>query len=269
MGNPGQGFMQRRRRLRSALLRYRYSRVPRGWQTGPPDFVGIGVQRAGTTRWYELIVQHPSIVERRPKELHFFDHLGPVDPSLVDPVAYTRQFPRPPGKLCGEWTPNYLYKPWTIAQLRVIAPEARLLVILRDPVERYRSGLAFWYRKDRRDTFERADERAIDRGRYAEQLQRLFGVFPRGQVLVLQHERCVSEPDAELQKTYGFLGVDDSFRPRWGHGLVINPTKAPFAELDGSERDRLIAIYAEDIDFLRTEVPDFDLGLWPNFKRFA
>src|ERR1700722_14580356 len=48
--------------------------APPGWTTGPPDFVGVGFQRCGTTRWYNLVAAHPQIA--RPvamKELHFFD----------------------------------------------------------------------------------------------------------------------------------------------------------------------------------------------------
>ena len=57
---------------------------------------------------------------------------------------YHRNFPRPAGGVTGEWTPRYMYDHWSLRLLRRAAPEARILVILRDPIERYRSALEAW-----------------------------------------------------------------------------------------------------------------------------
>src|SRR5271167_2527938 len=116
---------------------------PAGWRTGPPDFVGVGAQRSGTTRWFDLIVAHPQVLAplATRKELHFFDrfHSDPLAPA--DAGAYAEYFPRPEGVLTGEWSPSYLPSPWVPAMLAATAPRARLLVLLRDPVERYISAL--------------------------------------------------------------------------------------------------------------------------------
>ena len=117
--------------------------VPPGWSTGPPDFVGVGFQRCGTTRWYNLIAAHPEVA--RPvamKELHFFDRFHSGGFTEDDLAAYREYFPRPPGQKVGEWTPLYASAPWIPPLLARSAPEARLLMILRDPVERLISGLA-------------------------------------------------------------------------------------------------------------------------------
>ena len=114
---------------------------PRDWAIGPPDFVGVGVQRAGTTWWYRLLCDHPSIQRARGKEAHFFDGYFGREFSDSDVEAYHRLFPRPKGSLIGEWSPRYLHDFWTPALLRRAAPEAKILVLLRDPLQRYQSGL--------------------------------------------------------------------------------------------------------------------------------
>ena len=114
---------------------------PRDWVLGPPDFVGVGVQRAGTTWWYRLLCDHPSIQRTRGKEAHFFDGYFGREFSDLDAEAYHRLFPRPRGSLIGEWSPRYLHDFWTPALLRRAAPEAKILVLLRDPLQRYQSGL--------------------------------------------------------------------------------------------------------------------------------
>ena len=126
---------------------------PDGWQTAPPDFVGVGAQRSGTTWWTALIADHPQVARMVTKELHFFDDFANSGPSPDVARQYARYFPRPPGRVAGEWTPRYMFDLWTPALLRRCAPDAKLLVLLRDPVERYRSHLA------------RARKRAEQRGR--------------------------------------------------------------------------------------------------------
>ena len=76
--------------------------VPPGWSTGPPDFVGVGFQRCGTTRWYNLIAAHPEVA--RPvamKELHFFDRFHSGGFTEDDLAAYREYFPRPQGQKVG------------------------------------------------------------------------------------------------------------------------------------------------------------------------
>ena len=118
---------------------------PPGWRTGPPDFVGIGAQRSGTSWWYRGIEAHPNVVriKGQRKELHYFNRFwdGDVPPDFAD--RYASLFPRPEGKLSGEWTPRYMHDYWSLPLLREAAPDARILVILRDPVERALSPYSF------------------------------------------------------------------------------------------------------------------------------
>src|SRR6266581_2247393 len=93
----------------------------RGWEVGPPDFVGVGAQRSGTTWWWRLVCDHPRIVPAE-KEFHFFDEYFARQFSEADARAYHRLFPRPSGYLTGEWSPRYMHDFWTPALLRKAAP---------------------------------------------------------------------------------------------------------------------------------------------------
>ena len=185
---------------------------PPGWETGPPAYVGIGAQRCGTSWWYDSMRRHPQI-RRSPlgKEVHYFDRFWRGDAPDDIAAEYASLFPRPRGQLVGEWTPRYLPDFWSISLLRRAAPDARLLVMLRDPVARYRSAAARLQRM--------AEERgervrlpsigdATWRGFYFQQLRHVFELFPREQVLVLQFERCVQDPVGQMHHTWRFLGVE-------------------------------------------------------------
>jgi Sulfotransferase domain len=245
-------------------------RTPEGWEVAAPDFVGVGVQKAGTTWWYELIAAHPRVSHHaRPKELHFFDRYWAKPFTPGDAATYHRYFPRPPGMLAGEWTPGYLSLFWLPAQLRLAAPDTRLLVMLRDPVERYRSGLtlAAAASNGKELPATRAKE-AFRRGLYAEQLELLFEHFPPSQVLVLQYERARDEPLPDLARTYGFLGIDADFVPE-SLSEERNPAFGPRLEVPDEVREQLVDAYTPDVKRLLALVPDTDLQLWPNFRHLA
>jgi hypothetical protein len=185
---------------------------PPGFTVGPPDFVGVGVQRCGTTRWVRLIFAHPEVARpHAKKELHFFDRFHTGGFAAADIAAYHSYFPSD-GRKTGEWTPLYASAPWVPPLLHAAAPAARLLVLLRDPVERYLSGLelAIQVAAKREGPLSRyAPLDAFSRGFYHAALRRLLAHFDRSQLLVLQYERCTIEPAAQLRRTYAFLGLED------------------------------------------------------------
>ena len=99
-----------------------------------------------------------------------------------------------------------------------VAPEARLIVLLRDPVERYISGLGLLQRSGALKGQVGAGDlgarehrivEAMDRGRYAAQLAWWLQHYPREQVLLLQYERCVADPQGQLTRTFAFLDLPD------------------------------------------------------------
>jgi Sulfotransferase family len=239
---------------------------PDGWTTGPPDFVGVGAQRSGTSWWYRGMEEHPGVaaVPGRAKELHYFNRFWREEPPADFAGTYAQMFPRPPGAIAGEWTPRYMLDFWAPALLRRAAPEARLLVILRDPVERYRSGVERALRRsDGPIDLGRVSD-AVHRCLYAQQLRRVLDHFPREQLLVLQFERCRDEPLEMLAKTWRFLGLEPMGELP---GSMLEPGKQrQKPELPAAWRRELVARLADDVDDLARLFPDeIDLALWPDF----
>jgi hypothetical protein len=230
--------------------------------------VGVGAQKAGTSWWNALIDEHPDVhrVAGQPKELHVFDSAWEDGWNDADTRRYARYFPRPAGGVAGEWTPGYLIDFWTPALIRRAAPKARILVLLRDPVDRFRSGLTHTDDATTATLTHRDAAGAFHRGLYAQQLRRLLDAFPRDQVLVLLYEACREDPSRELARTYAFLGV----RP---HELVpgaftreVNPTTGRKVTLTADLRAALIDGYAVDLAELQALVPDLHLGRWPTAR---
>jgi hypothetical protein len=191
--------------------------------------------------------------------MHFFGH----DAVDRDPAELAREyalhFPRPPGAISGEWTPYYMQGRNVPQQLRIAAPDARILVLLRDPVDRYRSG-----------AFRRPDkaESAIGRGLYATQLARYLEVFPREQLLVLQYEHCLRDPAPELARTFEFLGVDADFVPKTFERAGARSFGAD-KTLPPEVRERLVRLYEPEVRRLPELGVEVDLSLWPHFAHLA
>jgi hypothetical protein len=244
---------------------------PPGLTLGPPDFVGIGGQRCGTTRWFRLLASHPEVLPSpAAKELHYFDrfYTGRFTPD--DAGGYRRYFPRRAGQKSGEWTPGYVAAPWVPPLLAASAPEARLLVLLRDPLERYLSGLKHdsWV-ADRAGLplSQHAPMEAFARGLYHAQLMGWLAHFDRSQILILQYERCSIDPLTELQRTLKFIGIsEDGFSPDLDAHPNHQPAKPP---LDDSVREAYVDAYRDDVTRLAADFPEIDLSLWPNFAHLA
>ena len=234
-----------------------------GERVGPPDFVGVGAQKGGTSWWFELILEHPGVYERAgiPKERHYLSQFC-VEPFGPDQVAtYHGWFPRTEGTVTGEWTPDYLSYPWVAPLLAEAAPDARILLLVRDPVERFRSGLTFRFRMGAPHTSASVAD-AVRQGFYARHLRRLQEYFPTEQVLVLQYEQCRADPSPELARTYAFLGLDP-FEPEEirREVNVSGGEKVPF---DPEAAGRLADLYRADALELAHLVPSLDLALWPS-----
>jgi hypothetical protein len=244
---------------------------PEGWHVGPPDFVGVGAQRCGTTWWHRVVCAHPGVCFERGvhvKEVHFFDALGGRKGlSAGDVERYHRYFPRPPGGLLtGEWTPRYIEDAWAPAQLAQAAPEVRVLVLLRDPVDRYASG----YARGRRIAAERGvtgveaelAERHAELSMYTDKVERVLQAFGRERVLILQYESCRERFAAELRRTHAFLGLDPGEGP--APQLPREPRDRPLPQ---GERERLATHFEPDVRRLTELVPELEIALWRNLFR--
>ena len=194
-----------------------------------PDFLCIGTQKGGTTYLYELLRCHPEIFLASPKEQHFFSLYWQKGTNW-----YANQFLAvSDNQICGEVTPYYLYHPEAPRRIFSVVPEVKLIVLLRDPVERALSQ----YFHSRRLGFEPLELEAafdaesdrlslststlaegkshlshqqhsyISRSRYEEQLDRYFELFAPSQMIILRSEELFSSPDHSWQTLTSFLEV--------------------------------------------------------------
>ena len=110
-------------------------------ETGPPDFIGVGAVAAGGGWWLRMLLAHPEVrgPDARRRGLEFFSPFCAREMTDADVAAYHAHFPRRPGTVTGEWTGRYMCDAWTPPLLRRAAPDARLLVMVADPIERYRA----------------------------------------------------------------------------------------------------------------------------------
>ncbi|MCP3903964.1 MAG: sulfotransferase domain-containing protein [Planctomycetes bacterium] len=205
-----------------------------------PDFLVIGAQRSGTTFLFQELSRHPAVWMPPCKECHHFT--ARMRSSLWYRAFFlTRAARRRRERACGrpvlvgEGTPYYLVHPAVPARVARLLPAARLVVLLRDPVERAYSHYRHEIRYGREHlSFEEAldaeprriaGERErlarsrfaaspayqqhsyVERGRYAEQLERWFAHFDRSQVLVVFSEHLYADPASTTARVEEFLGL--------------------------------------------------------------
>ena len=141
------------------------------------------------------------------------------------------------------------------------APEARIILLLRDPIDRFRSGVEFGL--TRGYTYNRSVIEAFHRGLYAGQVARLFAHVPRERVLVLLYEELRADPSTQRRRTAEFIGMDpDRFPAPIEAGA---PTKRPHRD-DGAKNRELFpevrARYRDDLEQLCAYLPQLDFGQW-------
>lgn len=258
----------------------------------PPDFVGIGTHLGGSPWWARVLLAHPQISGPcgRDWSLGFFEPFCTREMTDQDVAGYHARFPtRRRGRLVGEWSDRYVLDAWIPPLLRRAAPNAKLLVLLRDPVERYRLQLSLRLGDPRPAGMPLYMTEDVHRGRYASQLRALRAFFPADQLLVLQLERCLRDPLAEYARTLEFLGVDPTYAPRrlkrrqpdatgevrvrrrvppWVRRALGRPVPVPvdlWPDIEASVRAELEPEVAE----LITMVDGLDLSLWPSFAHLA
>jgi hypothetical protein len=236
---------------------------------GPlPHFLIIGAQKGGTTYLYDEMVRHPAIASARIKEIHYFD------------INYRRGngwyqafFPRRPQGtgdrpwLTGEASPGYLFHPHSAKRAHGTVPKAKLIVLLRNPVERayshYQHEVRLGYETlpfeqaiaQERDRLcgekllveTEADYYSLNcqhysylaRGIYVDQLRVWQQHFPANQLLVLQSEDFQRNIGETLERVFSFLGLPIWQPPQWRTAKVF-----PYPQIDAALRDRLKRFFA-------------------------
>lgn len=203
-----------------------------------PDVFVIGAPKAGSTAVHAALARHPAVHMSDPKEPKYFLCGDAPPPRFRGPgdahsrkewiwrrTEYEALFAdAPSGARLGESTPFYLWSTEAQARIADAVPEARLIAVIRDPVDRaYSNWSHLWSHGyepvgDFVEAVELEPERIadgwapfwryVDLGRYGRQLQHLYEHFPREQVLVLRYRELVDEPESTLTRIATFLGLD-------------------------------------------------------------
>ncbi|MCH1867416.1 sulfotransferase [Nocardioides sp. CFH 31398] len=202
-----------------------------------PDFFLIGAPKAGTSALHKALEQHPGLFLSRPKEPKYYmcgdspppAYKGPGDAHSNQEWVWQRERylalfdGAPEGALRGESTPFYLYNRDARRRIAADNPDAKLVAVLRDPVDRaYSNWMHLWMDglEPRCDVVEavKREQWRIDQGwapfwhysslgMYGRQLADLYDHVPADQVLLLRYKELVASPGPTLRRVFDFLGV--------------------------------------------------------------
>lgn len=220
-----------------------------------PNLFIVGAAKAGTTSLYEYLRGHPDVFFPSIKEPHFFTEVRPAPEHryaqrrfVTRREEYLALYEGAKGKaLRGDASPSYLWCPAAPARIAQVSPEARIVVLLRDPIERAYSHYLMEFREGAdHGTFAEALARDqarpekgwavshlyLELGFYATQLARYFEHFPRAQVFVLELEELRGQKARReaLARLCAFLGIDPAGLDEEAFAHVANGYAAPRAE---------------------------------------
>jgi hypothetical protein len=190
------------------------SEAPAAGALALPNLIVIGAQKCGTSSLHNYLAVHPQISMSRIKEINFFNDDAKW---AYGPEWYARHFE--PGEVRGESSPAYTFLPesmGTAERMHRLVPDARLIYLVRDPVERIRSNYIHMraLELESRPFGEAAtdpDGIYVNHTRYATQLQPFIELFGRERLLIASQEKLFSERADTMRRIFGFLGVDESF----------------------------------------------------------
>ncbi len=244
-----------------------------------PKFLILGVQKGGTTSLYSYLTAHPLIRSAVVKEVHFFDFHYACGESWYRahfvPASWLQ-----PGQITGEASPEYIFSPFAAKRVEAFDPDMKLIVLLRNPVERAYSQYQMSLRRERETlTFPEALEREEERlraerermgeerafarglshihqsykakGHYAEQLETWFKVFPREQMLVLESEAFYRDTAGAYARTIQFLDLPEhrleSYRNvnNWGYSNLEPDIRTQLEAYFAPHNERLEALLGQ------------------------
>ena len=238
-----------------------------------PNFLLIGAAKSGTSSMYRYLDEHPEIYMSPNKEPNFFayegwqpDFCGPGDAeattnkrSVVNLEAYQALFEGVSGeKAIGEASTFYLYIPETPKRIKHYIPDAKLIAILRHPVDRAysfylhlrrdgREGTKDFYQALQQEEKRKSKHwspvwRYTEFGFYSVQLQRYFDTFDRHQLKIYLYEDLQKNPVALIQDICQFIGVNDSYVPN---------TSVRYNKSDRVQKSRLVYNFSAKPNLLK------------------
>src|SRR5437899_6958802 len=225
------------------------------------DFIVAGAQKSGTTALYYFLSKHPEIALPDKQELHFFDDeerfAGEANYNALHGSFHLKRR----WSIAGECTPIYVYWKPAIERIWKYDPKIKLLVLLRNPIER---AFAHWNMqrfkgREPLDFFDAVREEQtrisgappvdarrfayIDRGFYGRQLERLFKFFPREHVKAVKFENFKAKRRETLTSILSFLGCKPLRSVRNKDRNIVPYERG----MNWEERVFLYHLFAEDI----------------------
>ena len=197
----------------------------------PPNFFIVGTPKGGTTSLFNYLEQHPEIFVPEVKEPHYFSM------PEVTKTYYKTQFITNEGdyknlyaeaegfKAIGDFSSSYLYHSDSAKKIKQFNPEAKIIVVLRNPWERSLSHYLMDYTQgyisvplakvlDSPEEFPAYYQQYVSVSAYADQLRAYYEVFPKEHLLIVLSEDLFQHTQQELEKIFSFLGVEKSFVPK-------------------------------------------------------
>ncbi len=188
------------------------------------DFIGLGAAKSGTSWLAYLLEQHPEVELSTRKEVAYFNEKS-FDGKPNDTYGFSLDYYHDfwsfkTHQLQGEFSPQYLFDPSAAAKIKAYSENLKFIVILRNPVDRafshFRYDQGFNQLISKKYNFEEALEQhpyLLETGKYGEQLNRYFKLFPKHQFKVFFLENAIANPRDTASSLYAFLGIDPEFCP--------------------------------------------------------
>ncbi len=244
-----------------------------------PDFIIIGTQKGGTTSLFDYLKQHPQTSMSIAKEVHYYDFNYHKGLSW-----YKAHFPFTSNKkLTGEASPFYIFHPHVPKRVFADLPKAKLILLLRDPVERAFSHYKMNVKNGKESlSFEEAVEKEnerikddvekmekdelyfgedyrlysyITRGFYDEQIENWFKYFPTNQLLVIKSEDFFENTEKHVKNVFNFLGLPQydkiiyEAKNQGSKGKIKKETKEKLRQVFETHNKKLSSITNQNFDW--------------------
>jgi len=237
-----------------------------------PDFYIIGFVKCGTTSLYEYLISHPNVYPPKGKEIDYFDRLYSRGinwykvsfPLKIQKFIVTKIFRK--SFLTGEATPRYIVHPHALDRIKQVTPNAKFIILLRNPTTRafsqYNMNLRNDYEyRDFEGALKHETERIEGRmqkmkkdsdyyswnydvygyrehGIYVDKIKRWMEVFPKEQFLIIQSEEFLENKSKIFEQVLTFLGL-----PKWEPDEYVLHKKRKYKELMDPKTRKELADY--------------------------
>ncbi|MEM1282984.1 MAG: sulfotransferase domain-containing protein [Chlamydiota bacterium] len=251
-----------------------------------PDFLVIGAQKSGTSSLYYYLTNHPQITKAKGKEIHYFNR------NFSKGIKwYKSQFPKKTKKsdfLTGEATPEYLFCSQIPKMVHDFFPKTKLIVILRNPVDRAFSHYKKNHRKNLRmgkenRSFEEelstdlqiheensaslhddayyGETGLLRRGLYLEQIKRYLKFFPKKQLHIILTRDLENDPENTMNRLFQFLNLPNYTQSEYTRENVATNNQITLAPKTRKFLEDFYRPYNEELQNYLKEVLELDVTL--------